>query len=128
MSESQSVHDLLAKAESAAGAGDLASAEALLHAIARIQEGELGDTHPDLANTLNNLAIVAERTGRPADAEKYYRRAVAIASASLPVDDPMVAASRQNLEEFCRAQGLPIDVPVSRDLPDTPRPPVTTPT
>ena len=71
----------------------------------------LGPRHPELANTLNNLAIVAEKTGRIGDAETFYRRAVAIASASPSPDDPMLAASRQNLEGFCRAQGLPIDGP-----------------
>jgi hypothetical protein len=113
----QTVPDLLGKAESAATAGDLASADELLRAIARIQEDELGPLHPDLANTLNNLAIVAEKTGRTGDAETFYRRAVAIASASLPPDDPMLAASRQNLEDFCRAQGLLIDGPVVSEPP-----------
>src|SRR5262245_55904191 len=109
MSELQNVGNILAMAETAATAGDLASADELLRAAARIQEDELGPLNPDLANTLNNLAIVAERTGRLGDAEMFYRRAVAITSASLPVDDPMRAASRQNLEDFCRARGLPID-------------------
>jgi hypothetical protein len=122
MSDSQSVQELLAKAENAAAAGDMASADELLRAVARIQEAGLGPAHPELANTLNNLAIVAERTGRPGDAEQYYRRAVAIASASLSADNPMVVASRQNLEEFCRAQGLPIDRPPV-DRPAAPEPP-----
>jgi hypothetical protein len=117
MPELQTVPDLLGKAESAAAAGDLASADKLLRAIARIQEDELGPLHPDLANTLNNLAIVAEKTGRTGDAETFYRRAVAIASASLSPDDPMLAASRQNLEDFCRAQGLLIDGPVVSEPP-----------
>ena len=107
MPELQTIPDLLGRAESAAAAGDLSSADELLRTIARIQEHELGSQHPDLANTLNNLAIVAEKTGRPDDAETFYRRAVAIASASLAPDDPMLAASRQNLEDFCRAQGIP---------------------
>ena len=111
MPELETVPDLLGKAESAAAAGDLASADELLRAIARIQEDELGPLHPELANTLNNLAIVAEKTGRAGDAETFYRRAVAIASSSLSPDDPMLAASRQNLEDFCRAQGLPIEAP-----------------
>jgi hypothetical protein len=102
---------MLSDAERAASSGDLASAEELLRHAAELQEAELGPLHPDLANTLNNLAIVAEKTGRRDDAENFYRRAVAIASASLSPDDPMVAASRQNLEEFCRAHGLPFDRP-----------------
>ena len=40
----------------------LRTADALLGDAARRQETELGPLHPDLANTLNNLAIVAEKT------------------------------------------------------------------
>jgi hypothetical protein len=109
MSELQDARRMLDAAEQAAAAGDLMAADELLRGAARIQEAELGPLHPDLANTLNNLAIVAEKTERFGDAETFYRRAVAIASASLPAHDPMVAASRENLEAFCRARGLPID-------------------
>src|SRR5262245_16037330 len=111
MPELQTIPDLMAKAESAAVTGDFAAASELLRTIAPIQEDELGPFHPELASTLNNLAVVAEKTGRTGDAATCYRRAVAIASASLPADDPMLAASRQNLEDFCRAHGLPIDGP-----------------
>jgi hypothetical protein len=112
MSEQHDIHRLLDQAESAKAAGDLASAEGLLRSAARIQEEELGPLHPDLANTLNNLAVVAEMTGRSSEAETLYRRGAAIASAVLPSDHPMVVASRQNLEDFCRARGLSIDTPV----------------
>jgi len=108
MSALPDLRDMLARAEMAATSGDLASADELLRAAARIQEAELGPLHPDLANTLNNLAIIAEKTGQLDDAETFYRRAVSIASASLPEDHPMLAASRQNLEDFCRTRGLPI--------------------
>jgi hypothetical protein len=112
MPELQDVRTVLQAAERAAAEGDLASTDELLRNAARIQETELGPLHPDLADTLNNLAIVAEKAGRPGDAETFYRRAVAIAAASLPPGDPRVAASRQNLDDFCRARGLPIDAPV----------------
>ena len=102
---------MLEAAERAASGGDLVSAEELLRRAARLQESQLGPLHPDLANTLNNLAIVTEKTGRLSEAEAFYRRASAIAFAALPSDHPMVAASRQNLEDFCRARGLPIEVP-----------------
>ena len=62
-------------------------------------------------NTLNNLAIVAERTGSASEAETLYRRAAAIAAAALPSDHPTVLESRQNLEDFCRARGVSIDAP-----------------
>ena len=109
MSELRDAGRMLEAAEQAAAADDLASADELLRGAARIQEAELGALHPDLANTLNNLAVVAEKAGRLGDAETFYRRAVAIASASLPADHPMIAASRNNLEDFCRARGLAID-------------------
>jgi hypothetical protein len=118
MSELPDVRTVLEAAEAAANAGALADADDLLQRAARIQEAELGPLHPDLANTLNNLAIVAERMERLDDAEKFYRRAVAITSASLPAGDPMVASSRANLEAFCRDRGLPIDVPPIAPSPD----------
>jgi len=111
MSEPRNVRDLLAEAERAASTGDLVSAEELLRDAAQLQQAELGPFHPDLANTLNNLAVITEKTGRLQDAETFYRRAVEIASTSLPPDDPMVAASRQNLEDFCRANGMPVEKP-----------------
>src|SRR3954463_12859729 len=113
MSELQDVRTMLDAAEAAANSGDLASADDLLQKVARIQEAELGAGHPDLANTFNNLAIVAETTGRMSDAERFYRRAVAVASASLPADDPKVVSSRHNLEAFCRERGVPIDAPAA---------------
>jgi len=103
---------MLEEAKLAANAGDLALADALLQDVARLQEAELGPIHPELANTINNLAIVAEMEGRFGDAETYYRQAVAIASAALPADDPMVASSRKHLEDFCRDHGLPLDLPI----------------
>jgi hypothetical protein len=113
MSELQNVQPLLEEARRAADAGDLASAAALLEDAARIQEAELGPLHPEVANTLNNLGIVAESQGQIGEAETYYRRAVAITSAALPPGDPMVASSRKNLEDFCRERGLPIELPVA---------------
>ena len=111
MSELPDATRLLEAAEQAARTDDLALADELLRRAAHLQEIELGPLHPDLANTLNNLAIVAEKTGRLSEAETFYRRAVAITSASLPADHPMVTASRENLEDFCRARGLPIEKP-----------------
>ncbi len=109
MSQMPDPRDLLAAAEHAAVGGDLAAADQLLMDAAHIQEQTLGPLHPDLVTTLTNRAIVAEKTGRQQDAETLYRRAAEIAYAALPADHPMVAASRQNLDDFCHAWGLPIE-------------------
>jgi Protein of unknown function (DUF2914)/Tetratricopeptide repeat len=109
MAEERNAQRLVEQAERAAIAGDLAAADELLTSAARIQEAELGPVHPDLTSTLNNLAIVAEKTGRLGDAETFYRRAAAIASASLPPHHPTVADSRRNLEDFCREHGMPLE-------------------
>jgi len=65
MAEVEKVRHLLDRAEQAAMGADFVSAEELLKRAATIQEQALGPRHPDLANTLNNLAIVAEKTGHP---------------------------------------------------------------
>ena len=101
---------LIEAAEKAAGAGDYASAETLLRDAARAQEASLGPLHPDLANTLNNLGVVCEITGKAADAEQYFRRALTIATTALDPDHPFVITSRTNLREFCEARGIPLDV------------------
>ncbi len=93
-------------AERAAAASDFASAERLLKEAARLQEEALGPVHPDLANTLNNLGIVCENTGKPDEAEAFYRRASEMAAATLPPDHPFVATSRRNLADFIRARTL----------------------
>ena len=111
MTDRRDAREILERAEHAATAGDFAAAEELLREVTRVQEETLGPLHPDLANTFNNLAIVAEKTGNLGDAETFYRRAVAIAAASLPPEHPIVVAGRENLESFCRAQGLSIDAP-----------------
>ena len=92
-------------------------AESLLRDVARLQAESLGPQHPDLASTFNNLGVVCERANNLLDAGRFYRQALAIASASLDADDPLVITSRNNFNEFHRALGLvdtaafpPVDV------------------
>lgn len=96
-------------AERAATAGDYALAEAHLREAADLQEAEHGPLHPDLASTFNNLAVVCEMAEKAADAEQFYRRAHAIALATLPADHPLLATSRDNLRDFCAARGIPLE-------------------
>jgi hypothetical protein len=99
------LQSIVESAAQAASAGDFVSAERLLREVASRQEAELGPTHPDLANTFNNLGVVCENAGRPDDAEDCYRRAYAIAVSTRASDDPVVITSRNNLREFCEARG-----------------------
>ena len=114
MSDPQDVSSVMEAAAQAAGAGDFVSAERELRRGLALQEAILGPAHPDLANTLNNLGVVAERLNRPTDAERWYRRAYAIASGVLQPDHPFVVMSAKNLRDFCDARGIPFE----RSVPD----------
>jgi hypothetical protein len=113
MPEPRDPRSIIEAAEQAAAAGNYAAAEELLRGAALLQESSLGLLHPDLANTLNNLGVVCERTDNPVDAEDCFRRAVAIATAVLPQDHPFVATSRKNLRDFCEARGIAVDLATS---------------
>ena len=113
MPEPREAHSIIENAEQAAAAGNYAAAEELLCEAAALQEQTLGPQHPDLANTLNNLGIVCERTDNPIDAEHYFRRAHAIATATLAPDHPFVITSSKNLQDFCAARGRPAELPPS---------------
>ena len=130
MPEPREIQSVVNAAEQAAAAGNYASAEQHLRKAAALQETSLGPVHPDLANTLNNLAVVCEITKKPADAERFFRRAWEITKAALDPDHPFVATSRKNLEDFCKAQGMPVDPPVPPPVkaPVTRARPVTTAT
>jgi len=103
--DASTVQEILDSAARAASSDDYASAESLLREAARLQETTFGPEHPDLASTFNNLAIVCEKENKLADAGEFYRRAFAIASASLDSDHPLVLTSRDNLDEFRRVHG-----------------------
>jgi len=110
MSDVRETPAVLEAAERAASSGDLAAAEVLLHEVVVLQEATVGPGHADLASTYNNLAVVCEMAGRPTDAEQFYRRAYAIASAALDPQDPLVTTSFNNLKEFCQARGVPLEL------------------
>jgi Protein of unknown function (DUF2914)/Tetratricopeptide repeat len=98
---------IIEAAQQAAAAGDYSEAERLLREAAAIQELSLGSLHPDLASTLNNLALVCERTNKFDEAERGYRRAHAIAVASLRPGHPFITTSLKNLVDFCAAHEIP---------------------
>ncbi len=111
MADANDPRSVIEQAEQAAGAGDYLAAERLLRDAASQQEATLGPFHPDLVNTLNNLAVVYETIDQPADAERCYRRAYSIAMTSLAPDHPFVATSEKNFRDFCDARGIPFEPP-----------------
>ena len=116
---------LIEAAQQAAADGDYSEAERLLREAAAKQELSLGSFHPDLASTLNNLALVCERTNKLDEAERGYRRAHAIAVASLSPGHPFITTSLKNLIDFCAAHEIPIWKPpaaMSDDETSSPEP------
>jgi hypothetical protein len=120
MTETRDIRAVVDAAEQAAAAGDYASAEQLLTEVAVLQGASLGPLHSDLANTLNNLGVVCEILEKPQRAERHFRRAWEIAAATLEPDNPFVATSRKNLEDFCNARGIAVDVPTAAQDPPAP--------
>ncbi len=109
MPDEREYQSLVKDAERAVGASDFARANVTLREALRLQEAALGALHPEVASTLNNLAVVSETLGRMDEAEGYFRRAYAIASAALPPNDPLVVTSRENLKDFCAAVDHPLE-------------------
>ena len=93
MPDAREYRAVVADAEQAARAGDYPRAEVLLREALCLQESTLGSQHPDLASTLNNLAVVCETLGQFDAAEQFYRRAFAVASWSRPPSDRKAATT-----------------------------------
>ena len=104
------LNSLNAAAAKAATDSDFPGAVAFLRQVLGQQTATLGPDHPDLATTLNNLALMLEKVGDTPEAGRCYRRAYAIAAAALGPDDPAVQVSHANLEAFYRAHGSDGDV------------------
>ena len=126
MPEARELRSVIEAAEQAVSVGDYVTAELNLREAAALQETQFGPFHPDLAKTLNNLAVVYERADSPAEAELCYRRAYAIATTAHAPDHPLVATSRKNLEDFCKARGRPFDRSAAQPERVIPRKPVRT--
>ncbi len=111
MPNSAELQAILDAAERAAAEKNFVQARQRLEEALALQEAELGPSHPDLANTLNNLGVVCERAKDVDEAERCYRRAYAIATAAFGADHPFVETSRQNLADFCTVRGIPFEAP-----------------
>jgi len=63
-----------------------------------------GESHPAVAKTLTNLAVVYQRTDRLSDASDAYARALTISEKILGADHPSVAGDLSNLGGAALAQ------------------------
>jgi tetratricopeptide (TPR) repeat protein len=65
----------------------------------------LGANHPDVAQNLNNLALLYRLQGRYSEAEPLYGRSLSIKEQQLGADHPAVANSLNNLAKLYESQG-----------------------
>ena len=68
-----------------------------------IAEKNVGPNHPDVATSLNNLALLYANQGEYTSAEPLYKRALTIREKALGPDHPSVAGSLNNLALLYRA-------------------------
>ncbi len=67
-----------------------------------IKEKALGPDHPDVATSLNNLALLYYTQGQYAQAEPIFKRSLAIWEKALGLDHSNVAMSLENLAALYR--------------------------
>jgi CHAT domain-containing protein/Tfp pilus assembly protein PilF len=85
--------------------GKFSEAIPLAQRALAIHENARGPAHPDVAKSLNALAVLYNNQGHYADAEPLYKRALAIREKALGPDHPDVAQSLNNLAVLYRGQG-----------------------
>jgi len=96
---------LNARVEALYRAGRISEAVPLAQRALAMRERALGPTHVDVAESLNNLAVLYDAQGRYAEAEPLYRRSLAIRESRLGPDHNDVGESLNNLADNYRAQG-----------------------
>ena len=87
------------------GQGKYTEAIPVAQEALRVAEATFGIEHPNVATSLNNLAVVYQAQGKYAEAELVHRRALAIREKVLGPEHPDVALSLNNLAEVYQAQG-----------------------
>jgi len=70
-----------------------------------VTEKAYGPDHPDVAQALNNLAVLYTRQGRNADAERLFKRSVATFEKTLGPNHPDLADILQNLAGLYKDEG-----------------------
>ena len=85
--------------------GDYAAAEPLYLRALAIREKAFGPDDPEVATTLNNLAVLYRQKGDYAKAEPLLLRDLAITEKRVGPDDTSVAPTLNNLASIYRSQG-----------------------
>jgi tetratricopeptide (TPR) repeat protein len=85
--------------------GRHAEAEPLYKRSLAIREAALGQDHPFVATSLNDLASLYQDQGRYAEAEALYRRTLSIFEKTWGPDHPEIAVSVSNVAFLALAQG-----------------------
>jgi tetratricopeptide (TPR) repeat protein len=85
--------------------GKYADAEGLCKRALAIREKAFGEDHPDVATSLNHLAVVYREQGKYADAEGLDKRALAIFEKALGTDHPDVADTLNDLAILLASSG-----------------------
>ena len=71
----------------------------------KVAEETFGSDHPNVATSLNNLAMLYQAQGNYAEAERLYKRALEIREKSLGPDQPQVATLLENMIEVYKSIG-----------------------
>ena len=87
------------------GQGAYGQAEPWYRDCLAVVRDRLGDDHPDVAQSMNNLAGLYKSQGRYGEAEPLYRDALTLHQRLLGDDHPAVATSMSNLAGLYRSQG-----------------------
>jgi CHAT domain-containing protein/tetratricopeptide (TPR) repeat protein len=85
--------------------GKYSAAIPLAQQVLELREQVLGPTHPEIANTLNNLAVLYQAQGDYRQAGPLHQRALAIREQALGPTHPEVAITLNNLGELYQTQG-----------------------
>jgi CHAT domain-containing protein/Tfp pilus assembly protein PilF len=88
--------------------GDLSGSETYLRQAVEIREKNLGPMHPDLARSLNNLALTVAALGKTPDAMEMALRAERIGAEHLRISARTLSERQALAYEGIRASGLDV--------------------
>src|SRR6266699_3350763 len=97
--------ELTADAKAAGQQGNYSQAAALYKQALEIQEETLGPDDPEVATSLNNLAVVYQDERKDAEAEPLYNRALAIWKDTGQLESPEALTTITSLGDIYRSQG-----------------------